>query len=102
MENYEQEYSLELKHYNDILDIIHNQLAVAKNGNEKSKDALLEMNRDMWETASHSADDFDSAAQLSQFYQPLANNTYAVESSAERVRLTILNMMAKQFSQAST
>jgi len=85
--NYEQELSNEIAHYNDILAIIQRQLNTAKNGHAKSDDTLRKTNRDMWENASHSSDDFDRAVELSQFYQPLANNIYAVESTAGRVRL---------------
>lgn len=87
MENYEQELSQELAHYNDVLAIIQRQLHTAKNDHAKSEETLRETNRDMWENASHSSDDFDRAVELSQFYQPLANNIYAVESNAENVRL---------------
>lgn len=87
MVNYEQELSNEIAHYNDILAIIKRQLNTAKNGHAKSDDTLRKTNRDMWENASHSSDDFDRVVELSQFYQPLANNIYAVESTAGRVRL---------------
>lgn len=87
MENYEQELNAELTHYNEILKVILEQLDDAKKNNSKSIEALKETNRDMWENASHSADDFDGAAQLSYFYQPLASNTFAIESSAEKIEL---------------
>ena len=87
MENYEQELNTELAHYNEILEVIHSQLEDAKKDNSKSIEDLRETNRDMWENASHSADDFDGAAQLSQFYQPLASNTFAIESSAKKIQL---------------
>lgn len=87
MENYEHELNVELVHYNEILEVIHEQLEDAKKDNSKSIEALRETNRDMWENASHSADDFDGAAQLSQFYQPLASNTFAIESSAKKIQL---------------
>lgn len=87
MENFEQELNTELAHYNEVLDIIHEQLEEAEKDNSKSIEALRETNRDMWENASHSADDFDGAAQLSQFYQPLASNTFAIESSAKKIQL---------------
>jgi DNA helicase-2/ATP-dependent DNA helicase PcrA len=87
LENYEQELNTELAHYNEILEVIHAQLEDSKKDNSKSIEALRETNRDMWENASHSADDFDGAAQLSQFYQPLASNTFAIESSAKKIQL---------------
>lgn len=87
MENYEQELNIELAHYNEILRVIHQQLADAEKDNSQSREALRETNRDMWENASHSTDDFDGAVQLSQFYQPLANNTLAIESSAKKIQL---------------
>ncbi|WP_027398406.1 HelD family protein [Anaerovorax odorimutans] len=87
MENYEHELNVELAHYNEILDDIHEQLDDAKKDNYNSIEALRETNRDMWENASHSADDFDAAAQLSQFYQPLASNTFAIEFSVKKVQL---------------
>lgn len=87
MENYEHELNVELAHYNKILKIIHEQLDEAKKDNAKSIEVLRETNRDMWENASHSVDDFDGAVQLSQFYQPLASNTFAVESSAKKIQL---------------
>lgn len=87
MENYEQEFNTELAYYNEILEVIHSQLEDAKKDNSKSIEDLRETNRDMWENASHSADDFDGAAQLSQFYQPLASNTFAIESSAKKIQL---------------
>lgn len=93
MENYEQELNVELTHYNKILSMIHKQLAEAKKDNAKSMEALIETNRDMWENASHSTDDFDNAVQLSQFYQPLAIGTNAVESSAKKIQL--LEMLLK-------
>lgn len=86
MENYEQELNVELSHYNKILGMIHEQLAEAKKNNAKKMEALLETNRDMWENASHSTDDFDNAVQLSQFYQPLAIGTNAVESGAKKIQ----------------
>lgn len=86
MENYEQELNVELSHYNKILGMIHEQLAKAKKNNAKKMEALLETNRDMWENASHSTEDFDNAVQLSQFYQPLAIGTNAVESSAKKIQ----------------
>lgn len=86
MENYEQELNVELSHYNKILGMIHEQLAEAKKNNAKKMEALLETNRDMWENASHSTEDFDNAVQLSQFYQPLAIGTNAVESSAKKIQ----------------
>lgn len=87
MENYEQELNIELAHYNEILRVIHQQLEDTEKDNSQSREALRETNRDMWENASHSADDFDGAVQLSQFYQPLANNTLAIESSAKKIQL---------------
>ena len=87
MENYENELNSELIHYNEIIKVIQEQLKNVKNDNSKSIEALRETNRDMWENASHSADDFDGAAQLSQFYGPLANNTFAIESSAKKMQL---------------
>lgn len=87
MENYEQELNVELTHYNKILGMIHEQLAEAKKDNAKNMEALIETNRDMWENASHSTDDFDNAVQLSQFYQPLAIGTNAVESSTKKIQL---------------
>lgn len=87
MENYEHELNVELAHYNKILRMIHEQLEDAEKDNSKSIEALREINRDMWENASHSADDFDGAAQLSQFYQPLASITVAIESSAKKIQL---------------
>ena len=93
MENYEQELNIELTHYNKILSMIHEQLAEAKKDNTKSMEALIETNRDMWENASHSTDDFDNAIQLSQFYQPLAIGTNAVESSVKKIQL--LEMLLK-------
>ena len=87
MENYEQELSKELTHYSDILAIIHEHLHTAKNDHAKSGLTLRETNKDMWENASHSSDDFDRAVELSQFYQPLASNISAVESAVQRVCL---------------
>lgn len=87
MESYEHELSVELAHYNEILRMIYEQLDDAKKDNTKSIEVLRETNRDMWENASHSVDDFDGAVQLSQFYQPLASNTFAVESSAKKIQL---------------
>ena len=93
MENYEQELNAELTHYNKILNVLHEQLEEAKKDNAKSMEALIETSRDMWENASHSTDDFDNAVQLSQFYQPLAIGTNAVESSTKKVQL--LEMLLK-------
>jgi DNA helicase-2/ATP-dependent DNA helicase PcrA len=87
LENYERELDIELAHYNEIIQLIHEQLEEAKKDIVKSMDAFRETNRDMWENASHSADDFDGAAQLSQFYQPLASNTFAIESSEKEIQL---------------
>ncbi|MEA4988294.1 MAG: hypothetical protein VB095_09560 [Anaerovorax sp.] len=87
MENYEHELNVELIHYNKILRVIHEQLDDAKKDNAKSIEVLRETNRDMWENASHSTDDYDGAIQLSQFYQPLARNTFAVESSEKKIQL---------------
>lgn len=87
MENYEQVLNTELAHYNEILEVIHSQLEDAKKDNSKSIEDLRETNRDMWENASHSADNFDGAVQLSQFYQPLASNTFAIESSTKTIQL---------------
>lgn len=87
MENYEQEFNTELAHYNQILAVIHAQLEEAEKENSKNIEALREINRDMWENASHSADEFDGAAELSQFYQPLASNTFAIDSSAKKIQL---------------
>ncbi len=98
MENYEQELNTELAHYNQILDVIHEQLEEAEKNNSKSIDALRETNRDMWENASHSADDFDGAAQLSQFYQPLASNNFAIESSAKKIQLLERLLQSAYFS----
>ena len=97
MENYEYELNIELAHYNEILDVIHEQLKDARKDNFKSIEALRETNRDMWENASHSADDFDGASQLSQFYQPLASNTFAIESSAKKVQLLELLLQSAYF-----
>ncbi|MEM1483714.1 UvrD-helicase domain-containing protein [Oscillospiraceae bacterium PP1C4] len=87
METYEQELNVELAHYNKILSMIHEQLDDAKRDNAKNVKVLREANQDMWENASHSTDDFDAAVQLSQFYQPLANKTFAVESSTKKIQL---------------
>ncbi len=87
MENYEQELMVELAHYNEILKVIHKQLKEVKKDNYKSREELKETNRDMWENASHSADDFDGASQLSLFYEPLASHTLAIESSAKKIQL---------------
>lgn len=97
MEDYEQEFSIELAHYNKIIAMIHEQMNTAKNDNAESIEALWKTNREMWENASHSADDFDSAVELSQFHQPLANNIYAVESSAEKLRLLELLLKSAYF-----
>lgn len=86
MENYKQELSYELAHYKDILSIIHTQLHSAKNDHAKSELMLRETNKDMWENASHSSDDFDRAVELAQFYQPLASNIAAVKSTEQRIR----------------
>lgn len=97
MENYEQELSQELAHYNDTLAIIQRQLYTAKNDHAKSEETLRETNRNMWENASHSSEDFDRAVELSQFYQPLANNIYAVESAADKIRLLKLLLQSAYF-----
>ena len=97
MENYEQKFSKELNHYNEILAIIHEQLNAAENDNAKNLKALQQTNREMWENASHSTDDFDRAVELSQFYQPLASNIHAVESSTERMRLLKLMLKSAYF-----
>lgn len=97
MENYKQEFDAELTHYNKILNIIHCQLDDAKKDNAKSREVFKETNRDMWENASHSTDDFDGAVQLSQFYQPLASNTFAVESSAQKIQLLELLLKSAYF-----
>ena len=87
MESYEQELSKELAYYNKVLEVIHHQLKEAKNDNSKSVQALRNMNREMWETASHSVEDFDNASDLSLFYQPQWSTITAVESTAEKIRL---------------
>lgn len=87
MENYENELNVELDHYNKIIRMICEQLRVAKENNAKSIEVLRETNRDMWENASHGADDFDGALGLSQFYEPLARNTFAIASGAKKVQL---------------
>ncbi len=87
MENYEQEFNIELIHYNMIISIIHEQLTDAEKDKGKSIQDLAETNKDMWENAPHSADDFDNAVQLSQYYQPLAIGTKAVESSVKKIQL---------------
>lgn len=66
MENYEEELKVELAHYNEILEVIHEQLEDVKKDNSQSREALRETNRDMWENASHSADNFDGAVQFFQ------------------------------------
>ena len=86
MENYKQELSKELAYYHDILAIIREQLQTAKNDHKKSEKTLRETSRDMWENAPHSSDDFDGVVELSQFYQPLSNSIFAVESIAEKIR----------------
>ncbi|MDR0286968.1 MAG: helicase, partial [Clostridiales bacterium] len=50
---------------------------------------MRETSKDMWENASHSAsfNDFDRTMELSQFYQPLANNISAAGSAAEKVHM---------------
>lgn len=87
MENYDDELKIELAHYNEILRMIRMQLEVAKKNNSKSEKDLRETNREMWENASHSTDDFDGAVGLSQFYQPLASNSFALETSAKKIQL---------------
>jgi DNA helicase-2/ATP-dependent DNA helicase PcrA len=84
--NYEQDLIAETAHYDKTLDVIKSQLQAAKSDIEKSEKSLRETNRDMWENAPHSSGDFDGAVELSQYYQPLASNIYAVESGAEKVR----------------
>lgn len=87
MENYEHQLNVELAHYNEIYKMIHDQLEDAKKDNSKSIENLRETNRDMWENASHSADDFDGAVGLNQFYQPLASNSFAIEFSEKKIQL---------------
>ncbi len=87
LENYEDEFNVEFDHYNKIIRLIYEQLNVAKKDNAKSIEVLKETNRDMWENASHAADDFDGAVGLSQFYEPLARNTFAIASGAKKVQL---------------
>ncbi len=95
MEDYEHELNLELSHYNETLRTIKSQLEYTKKDSLKSVTALRETNRDMWENSSHSADDFDDAVQLSQFYQPLAGKTFAVEFNAKKIhQLEILEQSA--------
>lgn len=86
MESYEQELSIELSYYNIVLAVIHKQLYAAKNNLVKSESILRETNKDMWENAAHSSDDFDRTVELAQFYQPLASNIAAVKSSEQRIR----------------
>jgi DNA helicase-2/ATP-dependent DNA helicase PcrA len=97
LETYGQEFTVELAHYDSIISLIKCQMDAAKNDNVKSKELLRKTNREMWENASHSADDFDSAASLSLFYQPLASGSYAVESSAEKLRLLSLLLESAYF-----
>lgn len=97
MENYEQELNVELAYYSKILGMIHEQLDDAKKDNAESKEVLRETNRDMWENAAHSTDDFDRAVQLSQFYQPLASDTFAVESSTKKIQLLELLLRSAYF-----
>ena len=87
MESYEQELSKELAYYNHILSAINKQLSTAKNDHAKSEGSLRETNKDMWENASHSSDDFDRAVELAQFYQPLAISISAVESAVQKISL---------------
>ncbi|MCQ4937311.1 HelD family protein [Anaerotignum propionicum] len=87
MENFEQEQTVELAHYHNIRQILSEQLEEAKNNSVKNREALRETNKEMWENASHSADDFDGAIGLSQFYQPLASNAFAIESGTKKIKL---------------
>lgn len=87
MKNYEQEQTVEIAHYHNIRQILSEQLKEEKKNSAKNIDALRETNREMWENASHSADDFDGAIGLSQFYQPLASNTFAIESGTKKIKL---------------
>ncbi len=87
MRNYEQEQTVEIAHYHNIRQILSEQLKEEKKNSAKNIDALRETNREMWENASHSADDFDGAIGLSQFYQPLASNTFAIESGTKKIKL---------------
>lgn len=87
MENFEQEQTVEIAHYHNIRQILSEQLEEAKKNSVKNKEALRETNKEMWENASHSADDFDGAIGLSQFYQPLASNAFAIESGTKKIKL---------------
>jgi DNA helicase-2/ATP-dependent DNA helicase PcrA len=87
LENYDKELSQELSHFRDILAVIDAQLRDAKTARARNEAELRESNRDMWQNAAHSADNFDAAVELSQYYQPLANSISAIKSAAERIRL---------------
>lgn len=87
MENFEQERAAELAHYHNIRQILSELLEEAKKNSAKNIEDLKETNKEMWENASHSADDFDGAIGLSQFYQPLASNAFAIEAGTKKIKL---------------
>lgn len=87
MEDYEHQLNVELAHYNEIYKTIYEQLENARKDKSKSIEDLKETNRDMWENASHFADDFDGVVELNQFYQPLASKTFAMEFSGKKIQL---------------
>ncbi len=86
MENYENELSAELEYFGKIIEQIRLQLSEKIRNSERSKGNLLSSRKEMWNDATHSANDFDRIVEMSQYLEQLNAQTAAYFSGTGEIQ----------------
>lgn len=75
MQNYESELAKELAYFENTIVLIKSQLSKKLETSERNRGNLLLSRKDMWEDTAHSAYDFDSVVEMSQFLEEINMRT---------------------------
>jgi|LSQX01.1.fsa_nt_gb DNA helicase-2/ATP-dependent DNA helicase PcrA len=75
MQNYENELDKEIEYFDRIIKLIKSQLTKKLENSKCNKGNLISSRKEMWDNTAHSADDFDTVVEISQYLEELNMRT---------------------------